>query len=103
MTKPYRSHDEALLESLRNDPAFAAEYLNAVIEDGDQAELMLAIRQVAEAHGGVKAIARLAELNEKTLYRTLSPTGNPELRNFRSVLGAVGLKLAIEPADAVAA
>ena len=103
MTKPYRSHDEALQESLRNDPAFAAEYLNAVIEDGDQAELMLAIRQVADAHGGVQAVATLAELNATTLYRTLSSTGNPELKSFRKVLGAVGLKLAIEPADAVAA
>lgn len=45
MSKPYRSHDEAVSESLRADPAFAAEYLNAVIEDGDQAELSVALRQ----------------------------------------------------------
>lgn len=99
MTKPYRSHDEALSESLRADPAFAAEYLNAIIEDGDQGELLVAMRQVAEALGGVKQIANEAELNATAIYRTLSPAGNPELRNFRKVLGAMGLRLAIEPVE----
>ena len=41
-----RSHEEATIESFRKDPAFAAEYLNAVLEDGDQEELMLAIHAV---------------------------------------------------------
>ena len=39
-----RSHEEATVESFRNDPAFAAEYLNAILEEGDQDELMLALR-----------------------------------------------------------
>ena len=42
-----RSHDEATVESLRKDPAFAAEYLNSVLEDGDQEELMLALRRMS--------------------------------------------------------
>lgn len=96
MTKPYRSHDEALGESLRADPAFAAEYLNAIIDDGDQAELMVALRQVADALGGPKAIGDQANLSN-SIYRCLSPAGNPELRSFRKILGAMGLKLAIEP------
>ena len=36
---PYRSHDDATVASFRDDPEFAAEYLNAVLEDGDQREL----------------------------------------------------------------
>jgi hypothetical protein len=40
-----RSHEEATVESFRKDPAFSAEYLNAVLEDGDQEELMLALRR----------------------------------------------------------
>lgn len=98
MTKPYRSHDEAMTESLRSDPAFAAEYLTAVIQDGDQAEIMLAFRQVADARGGVQMIAKEASLNASSLYRTLSPKGNPELSSLQRVLGAMGLRLAIEPA-----
>ncbi|MFO1431623.1 MAG: hypothetical protein U1F76_16025 [Candidatus Competibacteraceae bacterium] len=38
--KPYRSHTEATVEGFRKDPRFAAEYLNAVLEDGDQQELL---------------------------------------------------------------
>lgn len=46
MKKPYRSHDEATAEMFRKDPAFAAEYLNAVLEDGDQAEVLVALRHI---------------------------------------------------------
>jgi probable addiction module antidote protein len=99
MTKPYRSHDEALAESLARDPAFAAEYLNAVIEDGDQAEIMLALRQVADALGGVQQVAKTAELNPTTIYKTLSSAGNPELRSLRKLLEAMGLRIAIEPIE----
>jgi DNA-binding phage protein len=52
-----RSHEEATVESFRKDPAFAAEYLNAVFEDGDQEELMLALRRMSEAFGGVQKLA----------------------------------------------
>ncbi len=65
-----RSHDDATVESLRKDPAFAAEYLNSVLEDGDQEELMLVLRRMAKALGGVPKLAKEAELNVNTLYRT---------------------------------
>ncbi len=58
-----RSHEAATVESLRKDPAFAAEYLNSILEDGDQEELMLALRRMSEAFGGVRKIADEAELN----------------------------------------
>jgi probable addiction module antidote protein len=94
--KPYISHDEATADMLRKDPAFAAEYLNSVIEDGDQAELLVALRHVVDAGAGVQKVAEAAELNAKTLYRTLSPEGNPELRSLRAILAAIGLKITIE-------
>ena len=67
-----RGHEVATVESFRNDPAFAAEYLNAILEDGDQEELMLALRRISEAFGGVQKLVRNARLNANTLYRTLS-------------------------------
>jgi probable addiction module antidote protein len=88
-----RSHEEATVESFRKDPAFAAEYLNAVLEDGDQEELMLALRRMSEAFGGVQKLAGRAKLNANTLYRTLSPKGNPELKSLRAVLRAMGMQL----------
>ena len=96
MSKTYVGHEEATIESFRNDPDYAADYLNAVLEDGDQEELMLALRRVAAAFG-MKTVAETAKLNPKTLYRTLSPAGNPELRSFQAILGAMGMRLAITP------
>ncbi|MDL2275693.1 putative addiction module antidote protein [Desulfosarcina sp. OttesenSCG-928-G10] len=96
MNKPYISHEEATVESFRKDPNYAAEYLNAVIEDGDQESLMLALRRVASAFG-MKDVAETAQLNPKTLYRTLSSAGNPELRSFQAILAAMGMRLAVTP------
>ena len=96
MTAPYRSHEDATIDSFKNDPQFAADYLNAVLEDGDQEELMLALRRIATAFG-MKDVAENARLNPKTLYRTLSPVGNPELRSFQAILGAMGMRLAVTP------
>jgi len=72
-----RSHDEAMAELFKEDPAFAAEYLNQLLLDGEPADLLVALRQMAQARGGVRAIAKETELNANQLYRTLSPQGQP--------------------------
>jgi len=97
MTKPYRSHAEATAKMFRRDPDFAADYLDSLLADGDQADLMLALRHMADAFGGVPKIAEQAQLNPTTLYRTLSRSGNPELRSLSAILGAMGLRIAIQP------
>jgi probable addiction module antidote protein len=91
-----RSHDDAMAELFRDDPAFAAEYINQLLQDGEPADLMVALRQMAQAHGGVRAVAKETQLNASQLYRTLSPQGNPELRSLSAVLKAVGLCLAVQ-------
>jgi len=91
-----RSHDEAMAELFREDPGFAAEYLNQLLQDGEPADLLVALRQIAQAQGGVRAIAKKTELNANQLYRTLSPRGNPELRSLSAVLKAIGLCLAVQ-------
>ena len=85
------------------DPAEAAAYLEAVIEEGDQAALMLALRQVALAQGGIATIARKAKLTREATYRMLSGSGNPELRSLTSVLRAAGLRLSLKPIEKQAA
>ena len=49
MNKNYADHETATINSLKNDILFAAEYLNAVIEDGDPSEIMIAPRRISEA------------------------------------------------------
>lgn len=98
-SQPWRSHDEATVESFRKDPHFATQYLNSVLADGNQEELMVALRYIAQAFGGVPRLAARARLNATTLYRTLSPIGNPELRSVTSLLKAMGMRLAVEPLE----
>lgn len=92
-----RSHDEAMAEMYRNDPALALEVINGILEDGDQAELLIMLRQMAQAFGGVQAVAEHAKLNPTQLYRTLSPKGNPALNSLLAILKAMGLRLAVMP------
>jgi probable addiction module antidote protein len=91
-----------LIEQLKQ-PAEAAAYLEAVIEDGDQAALMLALRQVAQAQGGIAEVARKAKLTREATYKMLSKSGNPELRSLNAVLKATGLRIAVRPIEKRAA
>ena len=91
------SYDAFLLEELR-DPELAAEYLTAAIEDGSTELFLIALRNVAEANGGVGAIAEATRLNRQSLYRTLSREGNPTLSSLLPALRAVGLNLSFTPA-----
>jgi probable addiction module antidote protein len=94
-----KAHDEAMAELFREDPAYAVELLNSILEDGDQGELLIALRQMTKAFGGVKAIAEQAHLNPTQLYRTLSPTGNPALNSLSAILKAMGLRLAVREVE----
>ena len=93
-----RSHEAAVVDSFRRDRKLAAAYLDEVLTDGDQKELMLALRRLSEAFGGVPSLAQQAGLNPTTLYRTLSADGNPELRTLRALLRAMGLRLSVSVA-----
>lgn len=92
-----RLHDEAMAELYRDDPAFAVAVINSILEDGDQAELLTVLRHLAQAFGGVQAVARQARLNPTQLYRALSPKGNPALSSLSAILKAMGLRLAVQP------
>jgi len=91
-----RNHDEAMAEDFKQDPAYTLELLNEILMDGEQGELLIALRQMAKAFGGVQSVAEKANLNPTQLYRTLSEEGNPELRSLSAILKAMGLRLAVE-------
>ena len=67
------------------------------MELDDPAALLLALRQVARAHG-MAEVARRAEVGDKTLFKALSERGNPTLEIITKVLHAVGLRLSVAPA-----
>jgi len=92
-----KPHDVAMAEIYRDDPAFALDLLNSILTDGDQDDLLIALRQMSMAFGGVRAVAGQADLNPTQLYRTLSAEGNPSLRTLTAVLNAMGLRIAVQP------
>jgi probable addiction module antidote protein len=96
MAKKTTTYQEDLIEALK-DPREAAAYLNAAMEEGDRALFLLALRNVAEAHGGMAAVSEKAKLNRESLYRMLSRKGNPEIKSIFTLLNSMGLKLSIEP------
>ena len=97
-TKTSISHDEAMIRRIRKDPDFAAEYLKAALEDADEPRvLLIALRHVAQARG-IARIAKAAGIERESLYRALSPHGNPRLSTLYAVAKAVGLRLTVQAA-----
>ncbi len=93
------SHDEAIVRELKENPDFAEGYLKAALEDaGEPKVLLLALRHLAEAKGGIAKVAKKAGIERESLYRALSPTGNPRLSTLVAVTKAIGLNLTVEPA-----
>lgn len=79
------------------DPAEAAAYVEAAIDEGDQPALMMALRHVVQAQGGISKLARKSKLTREATYRMLSASGNPELRSLTAILDAAGLRLSVKP------
>jgi probable addiction module antidote protein len=101
------SHHKREVAELRADRELAVEYLKAAMESLDnpdnRAAGLIALRTVAEAYGGLGAVAAEAGISRESLYRTLSPKGNPTLKTLLAVLKAVGMKLSVEPEQRAAA
>jgi probable addiction module antidote protein len=99
--KGVSSHHEREIAELSADRDLAIEYLKAAMESladpDDRAAGLLALRTVAEAYGGLAAVAAEAGLSRESLYRALSPKGNPTLKTLLAVLKTVGMRLSVEP------
>jgi probable addiction module antidote protein len=91
--KPY---DAA--EYLETEDDMAA-YLQAALEDGDPALVIHALGNIARARG-MTQIARDTGLRRESLYKALSPHGNPEFATILKVVQALGIELHAEPTHA---
>jgi probable addiction module antidote protein len=77
----------------------AAEYLNAALEGRTEpAVLLVALRRVVAAAGGMAKVAEGAGVTRESLYRALSPSGNPTLKTLSAVLRVMGLRLTVAQA-----
>ena len=69
-----------------------ADYLEAALEDGDTQLVAAALGDIARARG-MSQIARKTGMGRESLYKALSPGGNPELSTVLKVVRALGIKL----------
>ena len=97
-----KNFDDFVQEELR-DSELAAEYLTASLEEGSIDEFLIALRNVADAHGGLGVISDITELNRQNLYKMLSEEGNPTLDSLITILNAIGIHLSFTTKDKLAA
>ncbi len=96
MPRRAKKYEDDLLERLK-DHEYAAEYLNAVLEDegeDQQERFLLALRDVAKAYG-MTSLAEDTELTREAMYRALSKEGNPRLTTLISLLDSLALRLSV--------
>ena len=90
-TRTTRFDNAALLKT----PQDIAVYLEAAMEDGDSRVIAAALGNIARAKG-MSELARESGLGRESLYKALSPDGNPEFSTILKVVRALGLKLHAE-------
>lgn len=83
------------LKEMLQDPQMAAGYINTVLEEGDPRMLLVALRDVAEAQGGLRKLARSTHLHRGNLHTMLSKKGNPEVTTLIRILNTFGLRLSV--------
>lgn len=95
MTTRTRSHEDSVLEMLRDDEAFAIEYLSVALEEideiGGEDAFLVAIRRLVEARGGMGTLSQSTGLARGNLYRSIAVGGDPRLSTLLKVLQALGI------------
>jgi probable addiction module antidote protein len=98
------SFTENLLKRLQ-DPEFAQYYLEAALKDyekdGDMESLLLAMRDVAEAQGGIGKLAKRTKVSREHLYDILAGKHIPRLDKVLDILSALGFRVRLERQDAI--
>ena len=94
---PFEKHH---LEFL-SDPERAQAYLEVALEeyatDQNTSALLLALKDIAAAQGGLGKLAQQTNLNRAHIYKALSREGNPRLNTLEKILNSLGFRLSIEP------
>lgn len=89
------------VKQLRSNPDLGVEYLKVALESlqdpNDRGASLLMLRAIAEAYGGLGTVAAKAGISRESLYRSLSPKGNPTLKTLVAVLNTLGLRLSVVP------
>ncbi len=93
--RKHPDYHDLLIDQLKKSPREAAYYLSASLEEKDPTLFLIALRNVAEAFGGLSDLSKKTKLNRESLYRMLSKKGNPELYSLNTILNVLGFKITI--------
>lgn len=100
--KHTKSYEENLLKRLQ-DQELAQAYLETAFEsyeeDNETEALLLAMKHVAEAQGGIGELAKKISVSREHLYDILSSKHNPRLDNWLEIISALGFRVRLEPQE----
>lgn len=92
-------YNDWLMKHLQDKEAACAHLqvaLEEYQEDHDKEAFMLALKNVANAQGGISKLAKETNLNREHLYRVLSGNGNPTIETLVTILKAFGVQFKLE-------
>jgi probable addiction module antidote protein len=100
--RKYRTYKEQLIESLK-DPKESSAYLEACLieamETNEMGIFILAVRDVVEAHGGVREVSSKMEVGRESLYKSLNEKAKPRFSTIMLTLKACGFDIGIHPSN----
>jgi len=95
----YKTWRSVVVDDLKNNSDESDGYIETALEeyakDGNTEALLLALRTIAEAQGGISKLAKNANLNKQSLYKALSVKGNPRLSTIGTILKVLGYSLSV--------
>lgn len=96
----YDNFDDWIADRLLQEKHGIDEYIQIAIDeynkDGDEKALLVTLRQAAKAKVGFKNLSKTTGLSRESLYKALSPQGNPRLHTLKLILNALGFKICLQ-------
>lgn len=101
--RKYRKHRDVVIEKLKNDVEYRNMYMQLALEEyqeeSNMQSLLLSLRYVAEALGGVPELSKKTNIAKTSLYKVLSENGNPKLDTVNTILNGLGYKIQVVPVE----
>lgn len=93
--KSFEEHHIELLKNKTRAKAYLSVALEEYENDKNLEAFMLALRDIAEAQGGLSQLAERTHLNRQNLYKAFSGRTNPKLATVGTILHGLGFQLAV--------
>jgi probable addiction module antidote protein len=96
----YKNYDDWVAAVFKDNKKQANHFLEMALKDfskdGDLPSLLLALRQVAKAQGGIAKLSEKTKYNRESIYKILSKDGNPTISTFYEIVNALGYEFSLK-------